>query len=61
VTPSPEAGLHRDVRRLQLIQEAKNRGASWAVIGATLGMTGREAKRHAHQLATRARRARLPA
>jgi DNA-binding transcriptional MerR regulator len=55
VTP----GLHRDIRRLELIRHAKDRGASWAVIGATLGMTGREAKRHAHKLETQARRATL--
>ncbi len=43
--------------RLDLIDRAKGNGATWAVIGATLGMTGREAKRHAHRLRKQARRA----
>jgi hypothetical protein len=49
--------LHRDIRRLQLIRQAKEGGASWAVIGATLGgITGKEAKRDAHRLAARVTR-----
>ena len=54
---SPEA----DVLRLELIDRAKGNGATWAVIGATLGMSGREAKRHAHKLRERVKRASLPA
>ena len=42
--------------RLDLIDRAKGNGATWAVIGTALGMTGREAKRHAHRLRKQARR-----
>lgn len=40
---SPEA----DALRLELTDRAKAAGATWAVIGATLGLSGREAKRAA--------------
>ena len=49
------------MRRLDLIDRAKANGTSWAVIGATLGMTGPEAKRHARRLRDQARKARLRA
>lgn len=52
---SPEA----NALRLELIDRAKANGATWAVIGATLGMSGREAKRHAHRLREEVRRASL--
>ena len=45
--------------RLELIDRAKGNGASWAVIGSWLGMTGPEAKRHAHKLRERVKRAQL--
>ena len=49
--------LQHDIRRLQLINQAKEGGASWAVIGATLGgVSGRKAKKDAHRLAARVRR-----
>ena len=43
--------LDADLLRLKMITVAKERGMSWAMIGRGLGMTGREAKRHAHKLA----------
>jgi isopropylmalate/homocitrate/citramalate synthase len=53
VTPD----LRHDIRRLQLIRQAKDGGASWAVIGATLGgITGREAKRKTRALGRRVQR-----
>jgi hypothetical protein len=52
VTPD----LARDIRRLELITQAKARGASWAVIGATLGIPGWQAKRDARKLAARVQR-----
>jgi hypothetical protein len=36
--------------RLALIDRAKAGGASWAQIGAVLGISGREAKRNTHKL-----------
>jgi hypothetical protein len=55
----PETGttLRRAALELELIDTAKAGGASWAVIGATLGMSGREAKRAAHKLRSRVKRA----
>ena len=67
MTHSPEAAasslaaVYSTARRLELIDRAKANGTSWAVIGATLGMTGPEAKRHARKLRDQARRARLRA
>lgn len=63
--PAPEqdsslaAGLDRQALRLELIDRAKQNGATWAVIGRTLGMSGREAKRHAHKLRSQVKRASL--
>lgn len=48
--------LARDIRRLELITQAKTRGASWNTIGATLGIPGKEAKRDARKLAARIQR-----
>ena len=45
------ADLGADLLRLKMIATAKDSGLSWAMIGRTLGMSGREAKRHAHKLA----------
>jgi DNA-binding transcriptional MerR regulator len=56
VTRSPEGDLGRDIRRLELIRQAKEHGATWAAIGATLGTTGKEAKRDARRLAARVTR-----
>ena len=65
VTPQPEqafslaAGPEADALRLELIDRATGTGATWAVIGRALGMSGREAKRHAHRLRGRVKRASL--
>ncbi len=48
--------LARDIRRLELIRHAKDRGASWNTIGATLGIPGWQAKRDARKLAARIQR-----
>ena len=48
--------LRHDTAALALIDRAKANGATWNTIGTALGMTGREAKRHAHKLRTRTRR-----
>lgn len=50
------AAEKRAVAELQLITMAKARGATWAVIGATLGMDGKTAKRRAKALERQARR-----
>ena len=55
--PFPAASPDPAALRLDLIDRAKGNGATWAVIGTALGMTGREAKRHAHKLRKQARRA----
>ena len=49
--------LEADMARLTLIRQARDRGATWNTIGGQLGMTGREAKRHAHHLHATTRRA----
>jgi hypothetical protein len=53
------ARSRHDLAALDLISRAKAGGATWAAIGAALGMTGPEAKRHARKLRTRTRRAAL--
>lgn len=50
---SPEA----DALRLELTDRAKAAGATRAVIGSALGVSGREAKRHAHKLRDQVKRA----
>jgi hypothetical protein len=53
VTPD----LEHDIRQLQLIRQAKDGGATWAVIGATLGgITGKQARRDTHRLERRVQR-----
>jgi hypothetical protein len=53
VTPD----LRHDIRLLLGIRQAKDGGASWAVIGATLGgITGKEAKRETRALGRRVQR-----
>lgn len=42
--------LGRDILRLRLITEARGRGATWAVVGAALGMSGQQAKKEARRL-----------
>jgi hypothetical protein len=48
--------INDDLVRLKVIAMAKERGLTWAQIGAGLGMTGREAKRHTHHLARKCQR-----
>ena len=61
-SPSLAASLEVNVLRLELIDRARSHPvhpASWAVIGRTLGMSGREAKRHVHKLRAEVKRAQL--
>ena len=54
--------LGHDTLRLQLIDQALERGIPWAVIGRALGgVTGPEAKKDARKLRTRVRQAALTA
>ncbi len=55
-TPA-DAQLEADFARLTLIRTALAQGSPWARIGATLGMTGPQAKQHHKRLAARTRRA----
>lgn len=48
--------LDRDMLRLKLVMQAKDRGLSWAVIGALYGVTGKEMKRDVHALDRRVQR-----
>ena len=59
--PSLAASPEAAALRLELIDRAKDNGAPWATIGTFLGMTGREAKRHAHKLRDQVRRATVTA
>ena len=49
------SSLQSDLARLHLIDGARANGASWAVIGRTLGKPGKIAKRDAKRLAKQAR------
>ncbi len=46
----PLTDLERDILRLRLITEARSRGATWAAVGAALGMSGQQAKKEARRL-----------
>lgn len=52
----PGTDLERNLLRLRLIGEAKTRGVSWTVIGAALGVSGKEAKRTVKHLAAQTQR-----
>ena len=52
----PVTGLDRDLLRLRVIGEAMGKGRTWAQVGACLGMSGKECKRHVRHLAARANR-----
>jgi hypothetical protein len=52
----PETDLDRNLLRLRLVAEAKNRGIPWTVIGNTLGVSGKEAKRQVKALARETQR-----
>jgi hypothetical protein len=51
-----DSDLERAMLRLRFIAEAKDQGATWTQIGAALGVTGKQAKHDAHQLARRTQR-----
>ena len=52
----PETDLERNLLRLRLIAEAKDRGISWAVIGRTMGLSGKICKAQTKQLAAHTQR-----
>jgi len=52
----PSSDLDRNLLRLRLVAEAKDRGISWAAIGRAMGISGKEAKRAAKQLAAHTQR-----
>jgi hypothetical protein len=52
----PDTELDASLLRLRLVADAKAGGASWAVIGAALGVSGKQAKRDAKALARAAQR-----
>ncbi len=47
----PQSDLDRSLLRLRLVMTAKGRHISWSSIGATMGMSGKEAKREMKALA----------
>lgn len=47
----PQSDLDRNLLRLRLVMEAKARHVSWAAIGRTMGLSGKEAKRQMKALA----------
>lgn len=51
-----ESDLARAMLRLKFIAEAKDGGATWTQIGAALGVSGKQAKHDARQLARRTQR-----
>ena len=51
--------LDKAVLRLNLIDEALTRGASWAQLGTLYGMTGPELKRNIHKLRAKVRQQQL--
>jgi hypothetical protein len=54
--PAPETALDANLLRLRLTAEAKGRGISWAVIGRSMGVSGKEAKRQVKALARETQR-----
>ena len=52
----PETALDANLLRLRLVAEAKDRGIPWAVIGASLGVSGKQAKRDMKALARETQR-----
>ena len=52
----PQTDLDRSLLRLRLVMEATNRGVPWSRIGATMGCSGKEAKRQMKQLARHTQR-----
>lgn len=52
----PVTPLGKDMLRLSLVRQAKDRGLSWAQIGSLYGVTGPEMKRDVHALGRRVHR-----
>ena len=52
----PETDLDRNLLRLRLVMEATGCGVPWSRIGATMGVSGKEAKRQMKQLARHTQR-----
>ena len=55
----PTSQLERDMLRVCLIAQAKEGGVPWPVIGAALGVDGKQAKKDFHALARRTQRTML--
>jgi hypothetical protein len=55
----PASQLERDMLRVRLIAQAKERGVPWPVIGNALGVDGKQAKKDFHALARRTQRTML--
>ena len=52
----PVTDLDKDMLRLSLVRQAKDRGLSWAQIGSLYGVTGQEMKRDIRALGRRVHR-----
>ena len=52
----PETALDANLLRLRLVAEAKDAGIPWTVIGRTLGVSGKQAKRDMKALARETQR-----
>ena len=52
----PATALDKDLLRLKLVRQAKDRGLTWAQIGTLYGVTGKEMKRDIHALDRRVQR-----
>jgi len=52
----PATPLDKDLLRLKLVHQAKDRGLSWAQIGTLYGLTGKAMKRDIHALGRRVQR-----
>jgi hypothetical protein len=52
----PVTRLDKDLLRLKLVHQAKDRGLTWAQIGSVYGLSGREMKRDIHALDRRVQR-----
>ena len=53
---NPVTALDRDMLRLKLVTQAKDRGLTWTQIGTLYGATGKEMKRDVHALDRRVQR-----
>jgi hypothetical protein len=53
---NPVTPLGADMLRLRLVKQAKDRGLSWAQIGALYGVSGKVMRRDVHALGRRVQR-----